>query len=158
MTMVTKKQTKDKQIKELTELVQRTQANFENYRKQTEKRIDEIKEQAAKEIITQLLPIVDNFDLALKNKVDIDNIEEFINGIKLIKSLLDKLLKENAVKTINTRGEFFDPYFHEALMKVEADLPENKIIEELQRGFTLQGKVIRHAKVKISAGKTQEEK
>lgn len=145
-------QLKEQQIKELTELLQRTQANFENYRKQTEKRSEENQQLAAKEIILSLLPILDNFELALKN-LEKSSPTDFRQGIKLIYSQLFSLLEEKGVKPIITEG-LFDPYFHEALLKVHSDLPENVIIEEFQKGFILNGKVIRHAKVKVSAGQT----
>ena len=144
------KEEKNGQLEELTELLKRTQANFENYRKQTEKRTSELHEMASKNVLVQLLPIIDNFDLALKNT---GNQKQFIEGIKLIRVQLQELLKNNDVEVINTENKEFDPYFHEALMKVSSEEPENQIIEEFQPGYTLHDKVIRHAKVKVSAGK-----
>ncbi len=135
---------------ELLELLQRTQANFENYQKQTEKRIADIREMAAKDFILQVLPVLDNFELALKNKSNQN--EEFIDGIQLIHAQLLGVLENNGIKPIAVEGKF-DPYFHEALMKVDSELPENMVVEEFQKGFTLHDKVIRHAKVKISSGK-----
>lgn len=149
-----KKLKKDK-VAELTELLQRTQADFENYRKQMEKRMQETRVMAAENIILQLLPIIDNFELALKN-TDHQKHGDFIAGIKLIHAQIASLLKDQGVKEIETKNKLFDPYFHEALMKVESDLPENTIVEEFQKGFTLHGQVIRHAKVKVSSGKTEE--
>ncbi len=137
---------------ELTNLLKRTQANFENYRKQTEKRIDEIRDLAGKKILADLLPILDNFNLALKNK---EANQEFVQGMELIHNQFNNLLNEKGVEIIKTKGKF-DPYFHEALMKVESELPESTIIEEFQRGYILNGKVLRHARVKISAGKKQD--
>lgn len=159
-------------ISELTGLLQRVQADFENYRKQVERRAGELRETAAQELILQLLPIIDNFELALKegNKEhhqeqyqeqhqeqhqECQKQEELIQGLKLIYSRLVSLLKDNGVKEIETEGKPFDPYFHEALMKVESEQPENIIIEEFQKGFTLHGRVLRHAKVKVSAGKKE---
>ena len=136
---------------ELTELLKRNQANFENYKKQTESRVQEIRDMAAKDVILQILPIVDNFQLALKSTPQ--HTSEFAKGIELIYSQLFSVLENNDVKIIETEKKDFDPYLHEALMKVDSELPENRIVEELQKGFTLQGKVIRHAKVKISTGK-----
>lgn len=140
-------------LQQMTELVQRTQASFENYRKQTEKRVSEMQQFASKEIIIQLLPIIDNFSLALKNTENTDS--NFVQGVELIYSQLNKLLEDNGIKTIETENKMFDPYVHEALMKVESDLPENTVIEELQKGFMLNDQVIRNAKVKISAGKSK---
>jgi len=139
-------------VTELIDLLQRTQANFENYRKQTEKRVEEIQQLAAKDLILQLLPIIDNFELALKN-VDQSIPSEFVQGIELIYSQLFQILEERGIKLILTTNQQFNPYLHEALMKVPSEFPENTILEEFQKGFTLNGTVIRHAKVKISAGK-----
>lgn len=135
------------------DLLQRTQANFENYRKQAEKRLVDMKQMAARDLILQLLPILDHFDLALKNTQNID--KTFLQGMELIYAELNALLENNGIKPIQTQGQTFDPYRHEALMKVTSDLPENTIIEEIQRGYTLYDVVIRHAKVKISAGKEE---
>ncbi|MBR9683482.1 nucleotide exchange factor GrpE [Candidatus Woesearchaeota archaeon] len=160
---------------ELTELLQRTQANLENYRKQTEKRIVEIRQMAARDIILQILPVMDNFELALKNtcsnqddflsgaeKSKIsgtpkNSFNEFLMGVELIYSQLLTVLKDNKIKTIETQNQLFDPFYHEAILKVDSELPENTIVEEVQKGFLLNDKVIRHTKVKISAGKKKEE-
>lgn len=143
----------EKQLAEMRELLQRTQANFENYRKQQEKRTEEIRNFAGKDMILQVLPLLDNFNLALKNTKCEKG--EFIKGIELIYSQLYSFLESNEVRAIETKNKIFDPFYHEALIKVDSDLPENTIVEELQKGFTLHGKVIRHAKVKISVGKKE---
>jgi molecular chaperone GrpE len=148
---VSEKKSKDAELQEIKELLQRTQANFENYRKQTEQRNEEIKEFATKDIILQVLPILDNFELALKN-VDHEDHDNFIKGIELIYSQINGVLEDNAVKTMDTEDKEFDPYYHEALMKVDSDFPENKIVEEFQKGYLMHDKVIRHARVKISSG------
>ena len=151
-----KKQSKEIQkddAKEIKELLQRTQANFENYRKQTDKRIEEIHQNAARNIIVELLPVLDNFELALQNAEA--NLEEFKKGVELIYAQFNTLLQDNHVTPITTDNKMFDPYYHEALMKVESDQPENRIIEEFQKGFMLHNTVIRAAKVKVSAGKKE---
>lgn len=137
---------------ELKALLQRTQANLENYRKQTEKRIEEMEQMAAKNIILQVLPVIDNFELALKNADTNNNPKDFLMGVELIYAQLNSMLENNGIKPIEATG-IFDPFYHEALMKIESDLPENTIMEEFQRGFTLNDKVLRHTKVKVSAGK-----
>ena len=152
--MAAKKQTKKDESEEIKELLQRTQANFENYRKQTEKRVDEIREMASRDIILQLLPVLDNFNLALKNTGTGDGgCKNFVQGVELIYAQLSGLLEDNGIKEIETDGKEFDPYLHEALMKVDSEFPENTVVEEIQKGYLLNDKVIRHAKVKISNGK-----
>jgi len=140
-------------LAEMKDLLLRTQANFENFRKQTERRIEEIKEMAARDTILQLLPIMDDLDLAFKNLNPKLEQETFVKGIELIYSQFTQILEKNDVKKISTQKQKFDPYLHEALMKVESDFPENTILEEFQKGYTLHGKMLRHARVKISAGK-----
>ncbi len=151
----TPESTPEQELQELTELLKRTQANFENYRKQTEKRIEEFQQFATKDLLLRILPIVDNFELALKTSCG--SVEDLRKGIELIYSQLFNLLEEAGLQPIKCEGKF-DPYQHEALMKVDSDKPEGVIIEELQKGFILNGKVIRHAKVKISSGKKSENK
>lgn len=155
-----KKQKKtSQQLVEMKELLQRTQASFENYRKQTEKRIQEWQKTAAKELMIQLLPIWDNFALALKNVPEKAENKEFIQGVEQIYSQFSKLLGDNGIKEVETKNKQFDPYLHEALMKVESELPENFIIEEFQKGLTWHEQILRPARVKISAGrKSQEDK
>lgn len=172
----TQKRKEENKVFELTELLQRVQADFENYRKQVERRAGELREMAAQDFILQLLPIIDDFELALKN-TELKNTEpqkqeekggekqkDFVRGVELIHSRIASLLKDNGVKKMETTGKSFDPYFHEALIKVESEEPENTILEEFQKGFTLHGRVLRHARVKVSAGKkenntqTEEEK
>ncbi len=137
------------ELAEMKDLLQRTQANFENYRKQVEKRVEEIRDLAAKDVILQLLPVLDNLELALKSADK--NLVEFRKGIELIYSQLFSILENQGVKVIEAKK--FDPYLHEPLLKVESEAPENSILEEFQKGFMLNNRVIRHAKVKLSAGK-----
>ncbi len=138
------------QMQDLRELAQRTQANFENYRKQTEKRITDITQMAAKDVIVEILPVLDNLELAFKNQ---GNLEDFKQGVELIYSQLKTILQDNNVKEIDTTGQSFNPHLHEALMKEPSSKPEGEILEEFQKGFVLHDKVIRHARVKVSAGK-----
>ena len=142
---------------ELTDLLKRTQANFENYRKQMQVHIEEIRKMAGKEFITQLLPVIDNFELALKTINKGQMAHDFAQGMELIYSQLVKILHDNEVIQIETKGKDFDPHNHEALVKVNSDLAKNKIIEEFQKGFLMYGKVLRHAKVKVSAGLIEKE-
>ena len=149
-----KKETQER-VEELTELLQRTQASLENYRKQTEKRIGEIQELANKDLIIQLLTVLDNFELALSNT---GSSEEFVKGVELIYTQLLTVLENKGLKSIKTENIVFDPHAHEALMKVDSNESENTVLEELQKGYILKGKVIRHAKVKVSSGKGCDDK
>jgi molecular chaperone GrpE len=145
---------KNNKLLEMKDLLQRKQAELENYRKQVDKRFIEIRELANRDIILQLLPIIDNFELALKFDDGHTSEKTFVEGVELIYSQFFSMLENNGVKMIEK--EEFNPYYHEALMKVESNLPENTIIEVLQKGFTLHNKVIRPARVKLSAGKKKD--
>ncbi len=140
----------DDQLAEMKDLLLRTQANFENYRKQVEKRVEDLQQMAVKDTILEILPIIDNFELAFKNVKG--NPSDFHKGMELIYAQLISLLENWGVKQINTDDQKYDPYFHEALMKVESEKAEDMIVEEFQKGYTLNGQVLRHAKVKLSAG------
>ena len=142
-------------LMEMKCLLQRKQAELENYRKQTEKRVGDLQLMASRDVISQILPVMDNFELALKNVSGEKN--DFVKGVELIYSQLFSFLESNNIQAMVTEKKEFDPYFHEALMKVDSDLPENMILEELQKGFMLNDRVLRHAKVKISSGKNKEE-
>jgi len=144
-----KKQKKDTSVsskKELTETVQRLQADFENYKKQVEKQNLELNKCIKAEIITNLLPILDSFELALKNT---QNQEEFKKGVKLIYSQLFQTLEDMGLRIINTNTKF-DPYKHEVLITQKSNKEDNMILEELQKGYILDDNVIRHSKVKIA--------
>jgi molecular chaperone GrpE len=140
------KEKKTDKMQELTALLQRIQADFENYKKRVEKESKEFVKIAAKDFVVKLLPILDNFELALKNN---ENNDEFVKGIELIFSQLYSTLEQEGLKKIEAKGKKFDPYKHEALLQEEAD-EDGIVLEELQKGYELNGIVIRHTKVKIS--------
>lgn len=133
--------------KELTETIQRLQADFENYKKRVENQNFEIKKYAKAELITKLLSVLDSFELALKNT---ENKEEFIKGVELIYSQLFQTLEDLGLRKIQTNGCKFDPYKHEVLITKESNKEDGVILEELQKGYMLDDKVIRHTKVKIA--------
>lgn len=141
--------TKEKQeIEELTQLVKRVQADFENYKKRVERDKAEFTRYASKKVIIELLHVLDHFDLALKHK---ENKEEFIKAMEMIHAEIQKLLEKEGVKTIEAHGQKFDPYRHEALMQETKDDAEDNIItEEFQKGYTMHDEVIRPTKVKVN--------
>lgn len=135
-------------IQELTENLQRLQAEFENYKKRVEKEFIEFRKYANEELISELLLIIDNFELAIKNK---DKKEDFVKGVELIFSQFYELLEKKGLKVIESEGKKFDPCLHEALLKDEnADFEQDMITEELQKGYLLGDKVLRHSKVKVN--------
>ncbi|MBI2652832.1 nucleotide exchange factor GrpE [Candidatus Woesearchaeota archaeon] len=138
---------KNKQIDELTDTLKRLQAEFENYKKWNTKEKSEFIKYAHADIIAQMLPVLDSFEIALKNTSDK---EKFVEGIKIIYAQLHSMLESEGLRPIKAVGEKFDPYKHEVLMKQESDKPEETILEEFQKGYVLNDKVLRHSKVKIS--------
>jgi len=125
---------------EYIEQIQRLQAEFDNFRKRVDKEKQENIKNANEEIIVKLLGVMDAFELALKHTDD--------KGIKMIYSELYSVLKKEGLKPIKVEGKF-NPEIHEALMQEEGK-KDNEIIEELQKGYTLNDKVIRASKVKIT--------
>lgn len=149
------KENKDEKIKELTESLQRLQAEFENYKKRTEKDMSSFARYANEELIKKLLPFIDDFELALKNCRAKD---EFYKGIELIYAHLIEALQFQGLKTIEAQGKKFDPYFHEVLLTEESDKEQNIVLDEMQKGYLLGDKVLRHSKVKIAKKKKVEDK
>lgn len=133
-----------KENQELLDMLKRTQAEFENFRKRVERDRTEHIKRANKELLLKILPIVDNFELALKScKVD----NEVFKGFELIYSQMMSALENEGVKQIKEKE--FNPELHEPLLQEKAD-EAGKILEVLQKGYFLNEKVLRTAKVKIS--------
>ena len=136
--------------KELTNSLQHLQAEFENYKKRVEKEKENLINYASQNLIIKLLPIVDSFESALKNHKDKN---KFLEGMKLVFSQFYLTLEKEGLKQINPLNEKFDPYKHEVMMHEKSDKPDNIITDVLQKGYILNDKVIRHAKVKIAKNK-----
>ncbi len=106
------------------------------------------------EVIKDILPIIDNFERAIDSTKDSENSESLIEGIELIKKSFDEFLENRKIEVVKTVGEKFDTKFHHAVMKEESDKHEdNEIIQELQKGYILEGKVLRYAMVKVASNK-----
>ena len=137
---------KDAKIKELIESLQRLQAEFENFKKRTDKEKQDFCKYAEKELMVELLPALDTFELALENT---ENQKEFIKGVELIYAQLVSGLEKKGLKIIETQGKF-DPHKHEVLLQEESDKDSGEILEELQKGYRLNETILRTAKVKVS--------
>ncbi len=135
--------------------VLRLQADFDNIRKRFEKDRQDFTKFANEGIILELLVILDD----LERTIELAQAKEqaspvFLKGIEMILAHLYDLLKAHGIKPIEAEGKIFDPNFHEALMQVEdKDLPEHTVVEELQKGYLLNDRVIRTSKVKVSMKK-----
>ena len=143
-----KEKKSDKEIiTELTDTLQRLQAEFENYKKQIEKEKGEFVKYSKADLIQKLLPLLDTFEIALKNTSDK---EKFVKGIEMVYAQLFSTLECEGLKPIEALGKKFDPYLHEVMLKRKCDGDDGVVLEELQKGYTLNGKVLRHTKVKVS--------
>lgn len=143
-----KKDKKDQQIEELTDRLKRSMAEFDNFRKRTEKEKSGMYIVGAKEIIENMLPVVDNFERGLAQAPEGDS---FAEGMQMIYKQLMTTLEGLGVEVIEAVGKEFDPDFHNAVMHVEdEEAGENIIVEEFQKGYTYKGFVVRHSMVKVA--------
>lgn len=143
-----KKDKKDQQIEELTDRLKRSMAEFDNFRKRTEKEKSGMYIVGAKEIIENMLPVVDNFERGLAQAPEGD---AFAEGMQMIYKQLMTTLEGLGVEVIEAVGKEFDPDFHNAVMHVEdEEAGENIIVEEFQKGYIYKGFVVRHSMVKVA--------
>lgn len=146
-----KKDKKDLQIEELTDKYKRTMAEFDNYRKRTEKEKTAMYEIGAREVINKILPVVDNFERGLATIPEEDRTNPVADGMDKIYKQLTKTLEDMGVKEIEALGVEFNPDYHNAVMHIEDDsLGENIIAEVLQKGYTYKESVVRHSMVKVA--------
>ena len=146
-----KKDKKDEQIEDLTDRLKRQMAEFENFRKRTDKEKSQMYAMGAKGIIEKILPVIDNFERGLA-AVPQDQMEDpFAEGMTKIYKQMMTILEELGVKPIAAVGEEFNPDFHNAVMHIEDDsLGENIIAEELLKGYMYHDSVVRHSMVKVA--------
>ncbi len=142
-------QTDQDRINELTDALQRLQAEFENYKKYADKEKLHVIKFAKAELMQKLLTIVDTFDIALKST---ENQEKFVHGMRILHNQLAKLLEHEGLKPIKAENQKLDPHYHEVLLKQPSDKEAGVILEVLQKGYLLHDKVLRYAKVKVSSG------
>ena len=146
-----KKDKKDEKIDELTDRLTRQMAEFDNFRKRTEKEKSQMYEIGARDIIEKILPIVDNFERGLSSMPEEEKATPFAEGMEKVYKQLMTTLESIDVKPIEAVGKEFDPDFHNAVMHVEdEELGENIIAEEFQKGYTYRNNVVRHSMVKVA--------
>ena len=129
---------------------QRTQADFQNYKKQTEKSMGEFRKFAQADLLQQLFPVVDYFKHAFEQVPEDQRDSSWMQGMNHIQTLFNKILEENGVQEMQTIGEKFDPELHECVKEEKSDKKPGTIIKQTQAGFKLNNKVVRPAKVIIS--------
>lgn len=145
-----KKDKKDEQIEELKDRLKRQMAEFENFRKRTEKEKTQMFDMGAKTIIEKILPVVDNFERGLAAVSEDQKDDPFITGMDKIYKQMMAELDAVGVKPIDCIGQEFDPDFHNAVMQVENDeLESGTVAQELQKGYMYKDTVVRHSMVSV---------
>ena len=146
-----KKDKRDEQIEDLTDRLRRQMAEFENFRKRTEKEKSQMFDMGAKTIVEKVLPVIDNFERGLAAVPEDKKEDAFVVGMDKIYKQFLTTLEEAGVKPIEAVGQEFDPNFHNAVMHVEdEELGENVVAEELQKGYMYRDTVVRHSMVKVA--------
>ncbi|MEW9675816.1 nucleotide exchange factor GrpE [Lentibacillus sp. L22] len=140
-----------KQEKEdMYQRVLRSQAEFENFKKRTQKEREKDRKYKAQDLVSELLPALDNFERALNEEVTEAN-KSFVEGIEMVYNQLKDALKSQGVEEIEAVGKPFDPNVHHAVMQIEdPELEAGSVVEELQKGYMLKDRVIRPAMVKVN--------
>ena len=146
-----KKDKKDEKIEELTDRLTRQMAEFDNFRKRTEKEKSQMYEVGAKDIIEKILPVVDNFERGLDAVPEEKKEDPFIQGMEKVYKQFMTVLESVEDKPIEALGNQFDPNFHNAVMHVEDEnFGENEVAEEFQKGYMYRDSVVRHSMVKVA--------
>ena len=150
-----KKDKKDKQIEDLTaqldDLRKRNLAEFENFRKRTEKEKSTMFDMGAKSVLEKLLPIIDNFERGFAGLSEEQMSDPFVSGMDMVYKQLVKALADMGVEPIEAVGKPFDPNLHNAVMHVEDEnLGENTVAQEFQKGYLYHGSVVRHSMVQVA--------
>ncbi len=146
-----KKDKKDEQIAELTDRVKRQLAEFENFRKRTEKEKSQMYTIGAKDVIEKILPVVDNFERGIKSIPEEEREAPVASGMEMIYKQLMTVLTDLGVTPIEAVGQEFDPNLHNAVMHVEnEELGENIVAEEFQKGYQYKDAVLRHSMVSVA--------
>lgn len=146
-----KKDKKDEQIEELTDRLKRQMAEFENFRKRTEKEKSQMFSMGAKSVVEKVLPVIDNFERGLLAVPEEAKEDAFVDGMNKIYKQMMTMLEEVGVKPIEAEGAEFNPEFHNAVMHIEDEnLGENIVAEELLRGYMYHDSVVRHSMVKVA--------
>lgn len=137
-------------LKEKEERALRLQADFENFRRRTSKEKEELSAVIKQEILKDMLPLLDNFERAMA--AETKDAEAFQKGVDMIYTQLQEVMKKNGLEPIETAGQKFDPNFHQAVMRVQNDdLEDDDIAQELQKGYMVEGRVIRPSMVQVVA-------
>ena len=141
----------ENEVEELKDKVLRKAAEFENYKRRTENDQLNLLTYGAESFISKLLPIIDDFERSMKHLESANDIDSLQEGMSLIYNKFTKILDEQGVKKMESKGKSFDVNYHEAVLQQKDDnVPPHTVIDELESGYLYKDKVIRHAKVIVS--------
>jgi molecular chaperone GrpE len=139
---------------EKQDLYIRKVAEFENYRRRRDREFEELIQSANGGLISRLLPVLENFERALNHGESSEGSDAYRKGVEMIVSQFKEALRREGMEAVESVGQTFDPNLHEALMQVPSEAYEAGVVcEEIERGYRLGDRVIRHAKVVVSLGK-----
>ena len=145
-----KKDKKDEEIENLTDRLKRQMAEFENFRKRTDKEKSQMFDMGARTIVEKILPVIDNFERGLASVPEENQDDPFVSGMQMVYKQLMTELEAAGVKAIECAGEEFNPDFHNAVMQVESEeLESGTIAQELQKGYMYKDSVVRHSMVSV---------
>ena len=150
-TKVEKELTPEEKYNELNNRFLRLYAEFENYRKRTNKERLDLITNANSDLLKDLIPVIDDFERAITNNADVDDIEGIKEGFSLIYNKYKGLLQSKGLKAMEAKGEVFDPELHEAIanLPTEDKKMKGKVIDDVEKGYFLNDKVLRFAKVVV---------
>lgn len=132
----------------------RTLADFDNYRKRQREEVARQIGLAREELILKLLPILDNFERAMQSAEQQHSYDALVEGVSLTLRQMKDMLQKEGVEPIEAVGQEFNPELHEAMMRIETDeYPENTVTDEFEKGYTIDGKVLRPARVRVAMPK-----
>jgi molecular chaperone GrpE len=147
-----------KQVDQYKDMLLRKAAEFDNFKRRIESEATNIVRFATESLIDDLLPVLDDFERSLKHSKESKESDALIKGVELIYLKFVKVLEGRGVKTFETVGKEFSVDYHDALMQIpRKDLPPHIVIEEIEKGYMLNDKVIRHAKVVVSSASPEEQ-
>ncbi|MDK2933344.1 MAG: molecular chaperone GrpE [Clostridiales bacterium] len=142
---------KKKESQEYLDRLQRTMAEFDNYKKRTAKEKQSIYHEAVSDTVSQLLPVLDNLERAVRSSQENADATKLLEGVEMVLKQFQESLFKLGVEEIKAEGESFNPELHNAVMHIEDEsLGENIIVEEFQKGYKIKDKVIRHSMVKVA--------
>ncbi len=141
------------ELKERDDRLLRLAAEFDNYKKRTARDFENIIKNANENLIQELAVILNDFSRALESAREKKDSKSFQTGVELIHNQLQELLKKEGLEAIPAKGEKFDPNLHEAALQMESDQPEGTILDEVNKGYKLNGKVIKYSQVVVAKKK-----